>query len=122
MVSTNSSSTALSVSRRSVQCSGPSGGSEQARAVIGAAVRPARLEGFPDRGFSSRLFIDFSSKKTFAYLMISVHADLECFCYLLVCFPGIGRQQNAGACDFPGQFAPEYGRSEIIDRMYPNRN
>ena len=63
MVSTNSSSTALSASRRSVQRFRPSGGSEQARAVMWAAVRPASLRGFPDRGFSSKLLIDFSMKK-----------------------------------------------------------
>ena len=62
IVSTNPSSTALSASRRSVQRFRPSGGSEQARAVMFAAVSPSSLGGFPDRGISSRLLRDFSIK------------------------------------------------------------
>jgi len=52
MVSTNSSSTALSAMRRNVQRLRPSGGSEQAKAVILAFWRPLILCGAPDRGCS----------------------------------------------------------------------
>ncbi len=52
MVSTNSSSTTLSAMRRKVQRLRPSGGSEQAKAVILAFWRPLILCGAPDRDCS----------------------------------------------------------------------